>query len=123
MGSDDNYEYELPDKDYDGKNSFLNGASSSTGSMIDPNGKNVYTWIIGVLLLLCISAGGLLIGIYENILSEKDEKIKLLEERDCIKELKKSLLVQELLHEELKKVSELKVETNDKVNNLLENHE
>ena len=100
----DGYEdYEVP-KDYD---EFRNDLSDkvSPSTMINPYNKNLYTWVIGILVLTIISMASGGVYLYKQVLDEKNAQIDhLMQEKnkDCKEEVKRYI---ELQRELMKSVS------------------
>lgn len=95
-------DYEVP-KEFDKFQSDVN-------NMINPYNKNLYTWVIGILVLtiISISSGG--VYLYKQNVDAKDAEIKRLlqdKDKDCKEELKKYLELQRELMKTMKSDEEL----------------
>lgn len=95
-------DFEVP-KDFDDFKSKVNERSEGGGGLEDPMGlinpynKNLFTWVIGVLVLtiIAISSGG--IYLYKENMKAKDAEIERLlkeKEKNCKEELRNYIELQ-----------------------------
>lgn len=102
----DGYEdYEVP-KDFDEFKDDLSSRVQGPQDMINPYNKNLYTWVIGILVLTIISIASGGVYLHKQVLDEKNAQIEALrneKKMDCKEEIKKYIELQRELMNSLNK--------------------